>query len=76
MPLNFWPSSCHGSVRAEPKSLPEWAARDERNRAVWYLRQTETDHRLYGRSLFNALLVISACVHGAATEWLPLGVSS
>lgn len=28
--------------------------------AVWYLRQTETDRRLHGGGLFNALLVISS----------------
>ncbi len=28
--------------------------------AVWYLRKTEVDHRLYGARLFNTLLVISS----------------
>lgn len=28
--------------------------------AVWYLRNTEVDRRLYGGGLFNALLVISS----------------
>jgi len=28
--------------------------------AVWYLRKTETDPRIYGGGLFNAALVISS----------------
>ena len=28
--------------------------------AVWYLRNTEVDRRLYGGGLFNAVLVISS----------------
>ncbi|MDP8948335.1 MAG: hypothetical protein M3N09_09605 [Actinomycetota bacterium] len=28
--------------------------------AVWYLRNTEVDQRLYGGGLFNAVLVISS----------------
>jgi hypothetical protein len=28
--------------------------------AVWYLRRTETDPRIYGGGLFNAVLVISS----------------
>jgi hypothetical protein len=32
--------------------------------AVWYLRRTETDPRLYGGSVFNALLVVSSVAIG------------
>jgi ABC-type nickel/cobalt efflux system permease component RcnA len=28
--------------------------------AVWYLRNTEVDRRLYGSGLFNAALIISS----------------
>jgi hypothetical protein len=28
--------------------------------AVWYLRKTETDPRIYGGGLFNAVLVVSS----------------
>jgi Mn2+/Fe2+ NRAMP family transporter len=32
--------------------------------AVWYLRRTETDPRLYGGGLFNALLILSSAAIG------------
>jgi hypothetical protein len=32
--------------------------------AVWYLRQTETDSRLYGGRTFNAMLVVSSVAIG------------
>ncbi|MBO0873227.1 MAG: divalent metal cation transporter, partial [Pseudonocardia sp.] len=32
--------------------------------AVWYLRRTETDPRLYGGRVFNLLLVVSSIAIG------------
>jgi hypothetical protein len=36
--------------------------------AIWYLRQTYTDKRLYGSTAFNALLVVSSI----AIAWIAL----
>jgi hypothetical protein len=42
--------------------------------AVWYLRRTEIDPRLYGGGMFNAVLVVSSIAIGLLGVYTALSV--